>query len=357
MNREVLLVLNTNYHVETALSVYESLRMIGFNPTILLDHRPQFINPEILDYELKDFLRKYEIPFITYEEFVTKENVNYYKYIYISGGVFLKGLTDSKFVEKKKTLIDRSKSNSVLISHVADYSDFYKYARPHFIDPIIISVTNFSQRYGLNFFFQIENPIISNLEKPKPKDTLSFLTLGRFCWDNRNIHYIEELLKIDSELPSKIELWFIGQKPITNKFEKIQNQRLQNIDIKIKFDVSEIELYDHINKCDFIVSLIDHNFEDYFKRKFTSNINHIVAFNKPSLCFMPLNLAYNIPCIEYDIDDFSEKVKKCLYMGYQGRQEMSESFELAKHNMRVHNELTLSRLFAEEISSAHFSIA
>lgn len=345
-NGEILLILNTNYHVETVLSLYESAKRLGYTPTILLDYEPQNVNPQILDYELKPFLSNYGLCYIESDEFI-QSNKQYQKYVYISGDLFLYKLKEANFLEKKKLLINKTKDASVFISHVANYAPLYKLASNHFVRPEIVSVVPFSQKYGLNFIYQIENPILNQLHKVNHlPDVRKFLILGRFCWYTRNMDYIRQILQKDSEYP-KFQLIIMGQHPTPiSKFVDLENYQTTNIDISVRFDVSETEFYSTVNECDFLINLIDYHFDDYFKKRFSSNIHHTIAFNKPSICFLGLNLPYNIPCVEYDAHNFLDKFEECLAMSPNQYNKMSLDFDIPKENMRHHNSRILSSLFS-----------
>lgn len=344
--KDILLILNTNYHVETTLSIYESLRQLGHKCQVLLDYKPQEINPEINDYDLRPFFTKYEIPFLEKSEFLGADKT-YDKYIYISGGVFLSNLQDEAFRKENADLVNRTKDSSIFIAHTANYYSLNDLAGRHFNNSYIISVTPYSQKYGLDFLYQIENAVLSQLPKiTHPNEVRKFLVLGRFCWYTRNFDYIHEILR-SNKTYDNFEIILMGQKPTAvSKFIELEEYKDQTIPVKVKFDVSETDYYNTINESDFLINLIDYRFDDYFKVKFSSNINHSVAFSKPSLCFLGLNLPYNIPSIEYDAHDFLSKFEECLTMPKNDYLNMCDNFNVPKSNMRHHNTRILESLLA-----------
>jgi hypothetical protein len=342
----ILLFLNTNYHVETVLSIYKSLLLLGNKPTILLDYDPDFTDPTRLDFEFENFIKNYNINYITKNEYFKHQN-SFDRCVIISGDIFLKKINDlPDYYNKIKYIINDFSNSTVFISHVANYSKLYDQADTYYKNYKIVSVTQFSQKFNLQYFNQVENIFLDKISVKKYLNTSpKFLILGRFCWQNRNLKYVDEILKLDKILPKPIEISIIGEKPFSNnKISFLENRNLTNINLNIKFNISEINFYNEINNTDYLMNLIDFHHGPYFINKFSSNITHTIAFAKPNLCFMPLNLVYNLPCIEYTATDFKDKFLECVNMNEENYLIISNSFEKIKNNMRNHNNLVLNNL-------------
>ncbi len=344
---KILLFLNTTYHVETVLSIYKSLKLLGWEPTILLDYEPDDTNPNRLDFDLENFLKEFHLDYVTKDQYLTLNKNLFNKCIIISGDVFLRKLTHLKgFYDKNSYIINNFKKSTIFISHVSNYSDLYNQASSYYINIKVISVTQFSQKFNLNYLNQIENIITDTLpHKNFLNKVPKFIVLGRFCWPNRSLNYLEEIIKIDKQISKQINISIVGQKPFDydNKMSFIHN-KYKNINFEIKYDISELEFYKEINGADYILNLIDYQRGFYFLDRFTSNITHTIAFNKPSLCFMPLNLIYNIPCIEYTATDFKDKFLECVNLDEKSYLKYTNQFVEIKNNMRNHNTMVLNNL-------------
>ena len=339
MTKNILLVLNTNFHFETVLSLYKTVQLQGYVPTILLDY--SYYNPSdytLYDYGSEEFLKKNNLQYIKKEDYTHNFKDIFYKAIVISSSEFLNTL------ELNKHIIEDFNDKIILIFHRANYREQFDFCKTIFKEPKAVSVTNFSQKYNLPFLFQIENPIIQ-YNKLQINNPIEFLILGRFCWPNRSLNYIDEIISLDAPLNKKIKISIVGQKPFDEKeIESFKQKELTNITIETQYNISEIDFYEKIYKTDYILNLIDYKRGFYFIDRFSSNFTHTIAFNKPSLCFMPLNLIYNIPCVEYTAQDFKEKFLQCVNTDDATYTQMVNNFDEIKNNMRNHNTNILNDL-------------
>jgi hypothetical protein len=340
MTKNVLIVLNTNFHFETALSIYQSILLNGHNPTILLDYT--YFNPsdkELYDFNSENFCKNYKLNYITN---YTNDLINKFdKVLIVSGSEFLHTL------EINTHIVNDFNDKIILIFHRANYLEQFNFCKTIFKNPKAVSVTNFSQKYNLPFLFQIENPITDNnsIHKVNIDNPIEFLVLGRFCWPNRSLNYIDEIISLDKQLIKKIKISIIGQKPFDDgEIRSFSEKKLKNIEIEIQYNISEIDFYKKIKESTYILNLIDYKRGFYFLDRFSSNITHTIAFNKPNLCFMPFNLIYNIPSVEYTPKDFKDKFLECVNMSKENYLKISNSFTEIKNNMRNHNNLVLNNL-------------
>lgn len=341
MNKNILLILNTNFHFETVLSLYKTVEFQGYVPTILLDY--SYYNPSdytLYDYGSEEFFKKNNLKYVKKTNYTHDFKNIFHKAIVISSSEFLKTL------EVNKHIIEDFNDKIIFIFHRANYQEQFNFSKTIFKNPKAISVTSFSQKYNLSFIYQVENPIANKEVKLNPEiEEINFLVLGRFCWPNRSLNYIDEIISLDNKLNKKIKISIVGQKPFVEKeMNSFINKNLKNINVEINYNVNEIDFYNYIENCNFILNLIDFQRGFYFLDRFTSNITHTIAFNKPSLCFMPLNLIYNIPCIEYTATDFKEKFTECVNMNESEYLKYSNSFTEIKNNMRNHNKMILKDL-------------
>jgi hypothetical protein len=341
MTKNILLILNTNFHFETVLSFYQTAILNGRNPTILLDYT--FFNPSdknLYDFNSEDFCKKYNLKYITKKNYENSSKNYFDKAVIISGSEFL------HTIDVNKEIISDFNDKIVLIFHRADYSEEINFSKTIFKNPKYISVTKFSQKYNLPFIFQIENPITNNnVLSEFNKNEIEFLVLGRFCWPNRSLNYINEIISLDEELTKKIKISIVGQKPFDEEeIKTFSEKKLKNIQIEVQYNISEVNFYKKIINSNFILNLIDYQRGLYFLDRFSSNIHHTIAFNKPNLCFMPLNLIYNIPSIEYTPKNFKDKFLECIDINEEDYLKISDSFTEIKSNMRNHNNWVLNNL-------------
>jgi hypothetical protein len=338
--KNILIFLNTDYHVETALSIYQTLKFKKYSPVILLDYRIQ--NG---DFELELFLQENNIAYLTTERFDATINKNsFHKMIIVTGH-------NSTVTDFNQTLsppnynsrMEMFKDKAILIYHRADYSEYLKKVNDYFINPIGISVTQFSQKFGLEYFYQIENPL-SEIKKSKTKlnKIIKLLLVGRFALNNRDLHLLKLLADIDHKINKKIKIILTGDKPKDEKkFDFIQNYSLKNIEFDFKFDLNQSDFYQQIIDCDFFLNLVHGAW--YFGERFTSNIHHIIAFSKPNVSPFLLNMVYNIPSITYK-KDFTEIILKTINMEQDEYEETIEKFKVTKQNLRLHNDLIFDKI-------------
>jgi hypothetical protein len=339
MTKNVLIVLNTNFHFETTISLYETLKLNGYYPVILLDY--SYRNPSdytLYDYNSEEFCKNFKLNYIT--SYTCNLSDKFDKALIVSGSEFLKTL------EINKHIVKDFNDKIIFVFHRSNYSEQIEFCKTVFKNPKAVSVTNFSQKFNLPFIFQIENPIINQL-KPKLNinSPIEFLVLGRFCWPNRSLNYIDEIISLDTKLKNPVKISIVGQKPFDeNEIQAFKNKKLNQITIEVEHNISEIDFYNKIQNTDYILNLIDYKRGFYFLDRFSSNITHTIAFKKPSLCFMPFNLIYNIPSVEYTPKDFKDKFLECVNMSQDDYLNISNNFTEIIKNMRNHNTIVINNL-------------
>jgi hypothetical protein len=338
--KNILIFLNTDYHVETALSIYQTLKFKKYSPVILLDYQIQ--NG---DFELQPFLKKNNIEYLTPEEFDSTVNKNsFHKMIVITAhNNTVKDFNEMSKPPNYNSRMEIFKDKAILIYHRADYSEYLKKVNDYFINPIGISVTQFSQKFGLEYFYLIENPL-PKIKKSKTKlnKVIKLLLIGRFALNNRDLHLLKLLADIDHKINKKIKIILTGDKPKDEKkFDFIQNYSLKNIEFDFKFDLNQSDFYQQIIDCDFFLNLVHRG--SYFGERLTSNIPHIIAFSKPNVSPFLLNLVYNIPSITYK-KDFTEIILKTINMEPSEYEDIIEKFKVAKQNLRLHNDLIFDKI-------------
>jgi hypothetical protein len=340
-SKNILIFLNTDFHVETALSIYQSLILKKYSPTILLDY-------EIIkgDFEVENFFKENGFNYLTRDMFDKSINKDsFHKMIVVTGH---QNIIDDNLDNLSKPInynfrMEMFKDRAILIYHRADYSEYFKRAHNYFINPKGVSVTQFSQKFGLDYIHQIENPLSEKKQiKIKNNKIVKLLLIGRFSLANRDISILKIFEKIDQKIDKKIKVILIGEKPKDEtKFDFIKKYKLNNIEFDFKFDINQLDFYEEISSSDIFLNLIHGGW--YFGERFTSNINHIIAFSKFNISPFLLNLTYNIPGLSYK-KNFEEVILQALNVGEEERKKIINDFEKVKENLRNHNNFIFDKL-------------
>jgi hypothetical protein len=341
--KKILIYLNTTYHVETLLSIYASIININCEPYIFFPKKSDI-------FGLTNLCEKYNLNYIKEKDFNTATLDNFDLNIIISGSESC----NHKLPEGDIDVLNLLKNyKTLLLYHVSNYLPLYTSNKSFFKNSHGLSVTQFSQKYNLNFIYQTDN-IIARKLKLKKKLTedgpIKILFLARFNLLNRNYDYIDKIIKINNFLETPIEINFVGtnkKKPVSFASQKVLSlQNTNNILFKKDFDLNECQFYDRLNNCDFILNTIDQKLIKYFDYRFTSTINHIIAFEKPNISFCFLSNIYNIPSCPFltknNFDKFLISIFKKL--NNNNYELMCNSFDILKTNMYNHNNLILNKI-------------
>lgn len=342
--KKVLIYLNTYYHVETLLSIYSSFINVNCEPFIFFEDQDNVLG-------LKELCKKYELNLIEESSFNNIDLNNFYLHVIITGFVMpLENKLPPGNPDILELLMNR---NTLMIYHRAEYLEDYQYHQNFFKKSNALSVAPFSQKHNLNFIYQTDNIITKKIALKKSlsqNSPITFLFLTRFDMNqNRMYQYIDEIQLCDNLLNKQVEINFIGSGPDYSKFatkKVIRYKNLKNIFFKIDFDLSEIDFYEKINNSDFIFNAIDYNLIQYYYSKFTSNINHIIAFEKPNISNLFLSNIYNMPGYTFLTaqnfrEFFSKKINELTDDKYKT---MCNNFDILKNNMYNHNNFILNKI-------------
>lgn len=343
-SKNILIFLNTPYHVETALSIYESLKQQNHIPYVLIDFQQEGGDN---GFEIINFFQKYDLNYLTPSQFDEILDTNFFHKMFVVTAT-RHHATDLLIPEtfpphNYNHRMQIYKDKAVLIYHKSNFSDYLKYNHYFFTNPISLSVSPFSQRYGLEYIFQVENPIAKNKLHFSEKDCLNFVFIGRFCLENRHMELLKNLPTLDKQIRKKIKIDFLGQKPEKKSpmVSLLNSQNFKNIKHEFHFNLDQVTLYEKIYNADYFLNLLIDG--SYIKDKFTSNLNHIIAFSKPSIGPALINLIYNIPGFNY-INDFQQIFLETVNLSEEKYKEIVLNFNIVKTNMRNHNNSILNRI-------------
>jgi hypothetical protein len=326
---KILIIQNTSYHFETTISLYSSLKRL--NPK-KLDIIQIALDPDIrrvgvrwsLDQswnnQQKEFLTNNSISHINVSDvsqfsydmvFVVSAYPNPFAYIpSIENELF-------KFYENKIIYICHRFNNN---------SDYTTNPRINFKNSLALS--KLSKNIGLDFFYPIEYEI-------KPKlftDTKPiFCIQGRFGLNNRII-----LSNNIFSCSNDFTINFIGTNipPIL----KCKNHKLYS-------NLNEINFYNILNECKFLLPMIDDKIKDstYSNQRFSSNFNHAMALEKPIFAHEFFKDIYEIPGIYYNEANIENKFDELLKLNNDEYFKMINQFNEVKNKYYEHNNKILSQ--------------
>lgn len=336
MKEKILIILNTDYHSEVALSLYGSLELLNFDPYIYPIYSEK-------DYGLIDLCIKYKINYI--KEYNPNIKNDFKKAFLITPII---GALDQYFQSDatepqnyNHPIVQDFKSRMILLMHRPSKNiKFIKYASDIlFENPKFIGVTPFSQQINLNYILLSENPVANYLPvKNKLNDKIKFLVIGRFQYNNRETGLLENIIKNKLITNRDYEITILGQDS--------NNINIADQKIIFKSNLSEINFYDELHKCDFIINLLSKsNVRGYFSDCISSNFNHIFSFRKPTINCKYSNLVYPFPSLTYfSEEEFTTTIRKAINIKEEKYKDMVNNFETTINNIRLHNKNAIEDL-------------
>jgi hypothetical protein len=338
MKEKILIILNTDYHSEVALSLYGSLELLNFDPYIYPIYSEK-------DYGLIDLCIKYKINYI--KEYNSNIKNDFKKAFLITPII---GALDQYFQSDatepqnyNHPVVQDFKSRMILLIHRPSKNiKFMKYASNIlFENPKFIGLSPFSQQINLNYILLSENPVANYLpvkNKLNDKNKIKFLVIGRFQYNNRETGLLESLIKNKLLINRDYDITLLGQ---DSNVLAINDEK-----IIFKSNLSEIDFYDELYNCDFIInSLIKSNLRGYFSDCTSSNYNHIFSFRKPTINCKYSNLVYPFPSLTYFSEgEFSTIIRRAINIKEEEYNDMVNNFETTIKNIRLHNKNAIEDL-------------
>ena len=325
MTKNILIILNTDYHVEVALSIYKTLKLLDYNPTIFI------IRPDLIKYDLLNYLFSMGVDFITdYVPGVCRATfskaivVSAYPTIEIPEGIPRK---DYPIFEEFRD------DQLILIAHRTGMEQ----------NPIhkVLCVTPLAEKYNFQHIYLCENPSEKDLIL-QFSDPITFLIQGNFYANRRDLYLIDRFLD-QSPLPKdRYKFVFIGdnrEKPLIRHINHPSVVHLKNL--------TEQQFYECFNNTHFILPLISEATASstYLLDRLSSSLSLAFCFNKPMILDKEINSIYNAPVIEYTSSkEFISSIEKCITWSETQYQAVVESCRDHKHELRQHNEKTLRPL-------------
>jgi hypothetical protein len=338
MKEKILIILNTDYHSEVALSLYGSLALLNFDPYIYPIYSEK-------DYGLIELCIKYKINYI--KEYNSNIKNDFKKAFLITPII---GALDQYFQSDATEpqnyhhpIVQDFKSRIILLIHRPSKNiKFMKYACDIlFENPKFIGLSPFSQQINLNYILLSENPVANYFpikNKLTDKNKIKFLIIGRFHYVNREIILLEQIIKNKLITNRNYDITILGQ---DSNVLPINDEK-----IIFKSNLSEIDFYNELYNCDFIINLlIKSNIRGYFSDCTSSNYNHIFSFRKPTINCKYSNLVYPFPSLTYfSENEFSTTIRRAINIKEQEYNDMVNNFETTIKNIRLHNKNAIEDL-------------
>ncbi len=315
MQKRIAVVLNTLYHVETAISVYFTLaKLPEYQPRLVLLHRGR--------WKLIPFLKALGIRYLTAQKCTASD---FDKAIIISA---FTGHRD-KLPLSDHPMVRDFEGRRILISHNCTVSKL------EFKADALICLSPIAQAHGHDFIYQCENPA---LEKPTPllsDEPVAFLVQGHLGFRHRNI---QMLLNAVSQIPDpRLRVLFVGESA----------GAIQSSDSRIASysNLSEAEFYSKCATAHFVLPLIDPTRnQPYMRRKFTSSYGISFASLKPAVVHEAFHDLYPVPSLTYrQPPGFQSAINKCLRMSAARYAEMIGEYRQQKDAFRKHNRNILKK--------------
>ena len=344
MKDKILIILNTPYHSETALSLYGELKLLNFDPYIYAIYSEK-------DYGIIDLCNKYNINYI--KEYNLDIKLNFKKAFLITP---IDGSKDQRNINPlcepqgyNHPIVTDFKDNMILLLHRPSLSEgFIKYASDHlFKNPKFVGLSPFSQQVGLNYILLSENPIAYSfpIKYHLTDDSkIRFTILGRFQWGYRDLQLLNKFLSQNMFTKRDYEIVILGE-----GIDEIENPITNNNKIIYKSNLNEINFYEEIYKTDFILNLLSPTYiRGYFNNCTSSNYNHIFSFRKPAINCKLSNLVYPFPSFLYSSEaEFPITLSKAVNINENEYEKMVKNFEVVKENIRLHNKYVIENLICK----------
>jgi hypothetical protein len=313
----ILVVLNTHYHIEVALGLYQIFKKNGLNPSI-------FIMPNTpVQYELLECMVECGIKF---EKYVL--NNKYDKAVVVSAYPTTHDKTSVPNINDIEKLF--KKEDIILISHYMDppQSEYKTIC----LSPVATK----------EYLILCENPFINNDNvEPQYSEIKRFLIQGNFQYGRKDLDYLDFFLE-NTQIPlDKFKIGMIGGIHDEEFIKRYGDN------ISLFSNVREIDFYRMVAQSDFILPLISKKtVGGYTEGRWSNSLYHSFTFNKPMIVDKEINNIYCHPSLEYwGQHSFLKKMEAAIYMSYDDYQIKIQQAKKYKLKLREYNSKFIRKLF------------
>lgn len=331
-NKPIIVIQNTHYHFETALSLYRSLLNITENVYFYI-LKKQVFNQKI-------FLKEIGVNLATKKEI---ENaccgfvVSAYPNPGVGPGEAIPNSNESIFEDLREKLI-------YICHRFKDESD-YNQKENNIKKENSLCLSPISSKIGLDYFHPIETPIKEVYFSLG--ESIKISIQGHFNLKNRDKKIINELI---NNIKKNIIINFIGTS--SNSFLDLAVKQQPsgvigiNKNIKIFNNLKERYFYQILNNnTNFIMPCINEEIKNktYANERYSSNFNLSFALEKPIFCHEFFEKIYNTPGIYYNDENFIEKLNYISNLKEKEYKEIHNQFKKIKNEYRIHNNNILEK--------------
>lgn len=328
-NKSVIVIQNTHYHFETALSIYQSLVSAGYDTYFYKCDKDVF--------EQESFLKKINVNFAN-EEIIKNS---------ICG--FVVSALSSPFVDirdpipnSNDSIFEKLKDRLVYISHRFKNESDYIQNKKLINKENSICLSPIAENIGLDYFNPIEIPIKE--KHLKIDETYNLTIQSHFHLKVRDFELILKPLRSFNFKKYSFKINILGDNT-NNILSKFKRSFLFK-NVNILDGLNEENFYNVINSyTHFLICLIDDkiNNQTYLKERYSSNFNHALALNKPVLCHECFKDIYNIPGVYYNDNNFISKFEEVLNLNEDNYNNLLKKFDIIKKEKRQHNNKVLNK--------------
>jgi len=338
MKEKVLIIHNVAYHAEVTLAYYGILQSNNFDP---------WIYTTCNTYNFIELLEKCNLNYIKSNDKCKKDD---FKKAFLITPTNALADTKLNFRHRSRStpnyedkIIQEFKSKMILCLHRPSKIQNLDIFNQDFDNPIFLGLSPMSQAFGLNFLFPMDN-IIANLLPQKfiLNKKVKFLLIGRWYDYNKDIRNVSNLIKL---VNSKLDCSRDFQITIVGQNSNLIDSSLKDANfVEIKSDLTQIDFYNEINSCDYILNLGNYDISKYYSDILSSNYNHISSFRKPQICNQFTNLIFPTPSIIFSDENFLEIFEKAVNLPDNQYEKMVKDFDIPILNMRNHNSKILESI-------------
>ncbi|MBF0489369.1 MAG: glycosyltransferase [Candidatus Omnitrophica bacterium] len=324
-HRKVLIVLNTEYHTETAISLYFSLlRLLHIEPIILRTTKKQDL------FGLDAFCKRYKMKYIDSYHSQTDAKA-YDSAILVS---FYPSVEASKFtLNLDHPVMKDFKDRMLYISHRSNLNVSED-------DPShVLTLSPVGASRGFQQYYQMMNPVSYEgdplfwKESVLEEKRINILVQGKFNLSNRNIEQLRIILKEITD--RNLRIYIVG----TSVPKEFHNDER----VMIVENASEQDFYRMCWRCHFILPLIDDTIKEgtYLRERFSSSIGISYMFCLPAILHQSIHDLYALPAITYtDTSSCVVAVQAAINMSREDYGQMKKGYGeileiFQKHNDRV----------------------
>lgn len=328
-DKPIIIIQNTNYHFETALSIYQSLRSLNLNVYVYRCEKDKF----------------------SQDKFLQQQNVSVADQSILETACcgFVVSAYPNPNVDKNNSIpnygdkvFDLLKNKLIFISHRFKNESDYTNNKFYINKKNSICLSPLSQNIGLDYFNPIEMPIEPKFVKIN--GLLKLSTQSHFELNNRDDTLVDNLLKIIRNKKNKIiKLNFLGTKA-REHYAGLNFHQYKFINYYE--NLKENYFYKFLNNLtNFLVLGIDDKIKNgtYSNERYSSNFNQAFALNKPIFCHEFFKDIYKVPGIYYNENNFYQKAQELLNIKEDRYLEIVKSFVDVKKTHKEHNDKILTK--------------